>query len=397
MRIGIDLDEFQLVGFFAGERVEFLNAFDLVAEELDAPGAVFIVRRKQVDDVAAHAEGAADEIHVGALVLKRDEIGDQCALGNALALLQGEAHAGIGFDRADAVNAGHGRDDDHVVALEQRARRRVAHAVDLFVDRRIFFYVGVGARDVGFRLVIVVIADEIFDRVVREEALELAVELGGQRLVGREDERGALGALDHLRHGVGLAGAGDAEQHLGAIVGFRAAHEFGNGRRLVALGLIGCDEFEAAPAFGFFRTLGPVRDPDLVLEFGAAFLDQTLQGVGRGRRAERRREFGFVGLLVSPSSAASLGSRPVTGADSKCAAAARPCRGSRRGWCDRAFRLSDFGDFGFSDFLAIAGNMGRRACRKTGEGRAVRAARPAGSCGIATAAMTTSSGRPMRQ
>ena len=54
--------------------------------------------------------------------------------------------------------------------------------------------VGVGARHVGLGLVVVVVGDEVLDRVVGEEALELAVELGGQRLVGREDQRRALGA-----------------------------------------------------------------------------------------------------------------------------------------------------------------------------------------------------------
>ncbi len=108
-------------------------------------------------------------------------------------------------------------DDDDVVALQQRARGGVAHAVDLLVHRRFLLDVGVGARHVGFGLVVVVVGDEVLDRVVGEEALELAVELGRQRLVGRQDQRRALGALDHLRHGEGLARAGDAEQHLVAL------------------------------------------------------------------------------------------------------------------------------------------------------------------------------------
>ena len=135
-----------------------------------------------------------------------------------LALLEREGHRRIGLDRADAVDARHRGDDDDVVALEQRARRRVAHAVDLLVDRGILLDIGVGARDIGFRLVVVVIGDEIFDRVVGEEALELAVELRGQRLVRRQDQRRALRRLDHLGHGEGLARAGDAEQHLRAVV-----------------------------------------------------------------------------------------------------------------------------------------------------------------------------------
>ena len=114
---------------------------------------------------------------------------------------------------------------------------RVAHAVDLLVDRGFLLDIGVGARHVGLGLVVVVIADEILDRVVREEALELAVELGRQGLVGREHERRPLGLLDHLGHGEGLARAGDAEQHLGAVLAPHALDQVGDRLRLVALGL----------------------------------------------------------------------------------------------------------------------------------------------------------------
>src|SRR5690349_23077517 len=57
------------------------------------------------------------------------------------------------------------------------------------VHARLLLDVGVGARDVGLGLVVIVVADEIFDRVVGEEALELAVELGGQDLVRRDQDR----------------------------------------------------------------------------------------------------------------------------------------------------------------------------------------------------------------
>src|SRR3546814_12010307 len=55
------------------------------------------------------------------------------------------------------------------------------------------------------------------DGVVREEALHLAVELGGQRLVGRQHQGRALQVLDDMRHREGLARAGDAEQNLVAL------------------------------------------------------------------------------------------------------------------------------------------------------------------------------------
>ena len=188
--------------------------------------------------VAAHAKQAAREVAgLHALVLQRDEVLDELTLVDLVAELQRKSHGGVGLDRADAVDARHGGHDDHVVALEQRPRGRVAHAVDLLVDVGFLLDIGVGARDVGFGLVIVVVGDEILDGVVGEEALELAVELRGQRLVGREDQSRPLGRLDHLGHGEGLARAGDAEQHLVALLGANALDQLLDRLRLIALRL----------------------------------------------------------------------------------------------------------------------------------------------------------------
>ena len=100
-----------------------------------------------------------------------------------------EHHPVIRLGRSEAVDARHRRDDERVAPLEQRARRGVPHPVDLFVDRRFLLDVGVGLRDVRLRLVVVVVRDEVLDGVVREEPLELLVELRRQRLVVREHER----------------------------------------------------------------------------------------------------------------------------------------------------------------------------------------------------------------
>ena len=104
------------------------------------------------------------------------------------------------------------RDDDHVAPGEEGGGRRVAQAVDLLVDRRVLLDVEVLARDVRLGLVVVVVRDEVLDRVVGEERPELVAELRGERLVVRHDERRALDALDDARHRHRLAGAGGAQQ-----------------------------------------------------------------------------------------------------------------------------------------------------------------------------------------
>ena len=117
--------------------------------------------------------------------------------------------------RAEAVDARHRGDDDHVAALEQGVGRGVAQPVDLVVARRVLLDVGVAARQVRLGLVVVEVADEVLDRVVGEELAELGVQLGGERLVVGEDERRPVGVLDDLGQRERLARAGRPEQRPG--------------------------------------------------------------------------------------------------------------------------------------------------------------------------------------
>ncbi len=167
------------------------------------------------------------------------------------------------------------------------------HPVDLLVDGRFFLDIGVGPRHIGFGLIVVVVGNEVFDGIVGEEALELAVELRRQRLVGGEDQGRPVGGGDHLGHGEGLARTGDAEQHLVALLAAHAVDEFGDRRGLVALGLVFGTQLERDAAF---RLVGPgraVRRPGLGLQARVAGLEELLEHFGRGRcPAEAARMFG---------------------------------------------------------------------------------------------------------
>ncbi len=251
---------------------------------------------KDFDRVAAHAKGAPLKIHVAALVLLRYEVGQELPLIEPVADTHLEGHCRIGLDRADTVNAGDRGDDDDVVAFEQRTRRRVAHTVDLLVDRGFLLDIGVRARDVGFRLVVIVIGDEIFDRVVREEVLELGVELRRERLVRGQNDGRALCRLDHLGHGEGLSRAGDAEQHLIALARGEAVDQVRDRRRLVSGRLVVRLHADRDAAFGLFRPGRAVRRPELaVLEQRIAALDELRKRLDGGGDAGARGE--LVGIL----------------------------------------------------------------------------------------------------
>ena len=123
-------------------------------------------------------------------------------------------------------------------------RRRVPELVDLVVDRRVLLDVGVRRWDIGFGLVVVVVRDEILDRVVREELLELVVELRGEGLVRRHHERRTIQSLDHAGDREGLPAARHAEQRLVVVAALHPRAQLVDRRGLVARRLEVRDELE---------------------------------------------------------------------------------------------------------------------------------------------------------
>ena len=244
VRLRIDGQALVPLHHLAGDRIERRQPVDLVAEQLD-PQPDVLVRRVDLDDVAAGPEGAAAEVVVVAFVLDLDQAAQQRLAGDRLAALERQQHAVVGLRRAEAVDARDAGDDDDVAPLEQRPRRRQAHAIDLVVDGGFLLDVRVGRRDVGLGLVEVVVADEVLDRVVREEAAEFLVQLGGQRLVVRHHQGRAVHPGDGLGHRERLARAGDAEQHLVRIAAFEPVDELVDGPGLVTGQIEIRDEREA--------------------------------------------------------------------------------------------------------------------------------------------------------
>ena len=222
----------------SGQVVDLHDPLDLVAEEVD-PHDVVAGHRRELQHVAAHPELGTGQLRIVALVLQVDQVA-QHAVAPVLAADLEVEHGGAVVDRCtDAVDARHRGHDDHVAPLEQRPRGVVAQPVDLVVPGRVLLDVRIGAREVGLRLEVVVVADEVLDRVVREELLELLVELRRQRLVVGHHQGRLLHRLDQLGGGEGLARAGGPQQHLVPEAGVHASGELGDRLRLISGGLVG--------------------------------------------------------------------------------------------------------------------------------------------------------------
>ena len=223
----------------ATDRVDLPNAFDLVAEKFDAQGVLPLAGGNDLQHIALDAEAAAGKVHIVALVLDVHQPGNELIAAQLHSGAHTDHHAFIFAGVAHGINAADAGDDDHILAFAHRGGGAVAQTVDLLVDGSVFFDVGVAGGDIGLRLVIVVVGDEILYRAVRKKSPQFAAKLGSQRLVMGQHQRGLLHPFDDGGHGEGLAAAGHAQQHLFFFALQHAPGQTVDGGGLVACGGVG--------------------------------------------------------------------------------------------------------------------------------------------------------------
>jgi len=177
---------FNLCDNLSGQRVRCDNSLDLVAEKLDAD-QVALIRRKDFEDIAAEAEGSAVKLEFVAHIMNIDELSRKCLKRGPFTDLGLNHQESIILGIPEAVNTAHRRDNQCVRAVHEVRRCAEAQAVDVFVDIGVLFYICVRFRQICFRLVIIIIADEIFDGVRREKLRKFTKELCGKGFVVRNN------------------------------------------------------------------------------------------------------------------------------------------------------------------------------------------------------------------
>src|SRR5574337_260859 len=116
--------------------------------------------------------------------------------------------------------------------------------IDLVVNHRILLDEGIGDRQVRLRLIVVVVADEVFNGIVREKRLKLFIELCRQGLVVGNDQRRAFDRSDDVRHSKGLARTCYPQEYLVRPVLQAPVNQLPDRLGLIALWLIVADELE---------------------------------------------------------------------------------------------------------------------------------------------------------
>ena len=225
---------------FPGQGVKLQDAVDLIPEKLHPDGKLIVVGKVDIHRVPFYAELVADKVHIVALILQFDQL---CAQLVALHLhtgAQADDHTAVVDGVAQRVNAGHACHNNDVAPLRKRRRCRMAQTVDLVIDGAVLFYIGIGGRDVGFGLVVVVVAYKIFHRVLGEKAAHLGADLACQRFVRLQDQGRAVAPGNDICHRKRLAGAGNAQQRLCLVPCVDALHQRLDGLGLVTGGLKRC-------------------------------------------------------------------------------------------------------------------------------------------------------------
>ena len=238
-------------GNLPGHRVHLFNGINFIAEHLHTD-RLFAAGRIDIDNISPGSEGATVKIHIVSVVLHIHQFPNHVRPIHLHTRPQGQQLIPVGIRASQAVDAGHAGHHNGIRSLQQGRRSGVPKLIDFVVDIRILLDISIRGRHVRLRLIVIVVGDEVFHRVLRKKLLHLPVELRRQGFVVRNNQRWLLNLLDDLRHGERLSGTGDPHQGLVPIPGQNAVHNM-----IHRLGLIP-GEVEIGMHFKFRHNIPPI-------------------------------------------------------------------------------------------------------------------------------------------
>ncbi len=174
---GKDIEVPHLLPHRPGIPVDLGDAVYLVAKEFD-PDDIVEIPGDEVDGISFYPEPSRHEFDLIPLVEARNQVLDHLLSRDGIPHLQLKPHVPVVFGPAETIDAGDRGYHDHIRSREDRCGRREAHHLELRVDLGIFLNILVLCREVGLRLVIVIVGDEVLHAIIGEELPELIPESG---------------------------------------------------------------------------------------------------------------------------------------------------------------------------------------------------------------------------
>ena len=197
-----------------GNGVDLADAVDLISEELHPDGFTCPVGRINFQGIPPEPELVSGEVHIVSLIADLRQFFQHRIQRILLTHPEGDHHAPVVDGVAQTIQAADRADHDHIPPLKEGGGGAVAEPVDFLVHRGILLNIGVRVGNVCLRLIVIVVGNEVFHRIVGEKLPEFAAKLSRQGLIVSQHQGGTVHLFDDGGHGEGLAGAGDTQQGL---------------------------------------------------------------------------------------------------------------------------------------------------------------------------------------
>ena len=209
------------------DRVTNLDALDAVKVEHDAKRVV-ATRHPDVDHFPSHSALAALQVRGRPAVLEFDQFTQEVTGLDRLTNMATQMVFEERLGRVETVNARYRRHHDAVGTGDQGSHGGKPFLFNALVDAQLLVDVQVPLGEVGFRLIVVVVRDEVLHGVIGEIAHHFLVQLASKGLVVAHDECGDVELFNHVSHGERLAAARHAEQHAPLLAIFQLRNQFFN-------------------------------------------------------------------------------------------------------------------------------------------------------------------------
>ncbi len=166
---------FQARFYLSGQHVNLCNSVNLISEKFYPDSGVCIHCRENFQYVSPNPESTAFKIHVVAVILDIDQLAHDFISVFLHTRTQGDYHFFVVHRVAQTVDTGYAGDNDYILSLCQSHCRRKTQLVNLVIDSRVFCNISVRRGDVGFRLVVVVVGDKVFYRIIRKKFFKFSI------------------------------------------------------------------------------------------------------------------------------------------------------------------------------------------------------------------------------
>ena len=217
----------------SGDHINFCNAVNLIAKQFNADSPFTGPCRQHLNAVAPHTKCAAMKVDIVALILNIHQLAQNSIPIMHRAHPQRQRLFAVFLRRTYPINTGHTGYNNHVPPLQQRCRSRVTHFFNLLINLRILLYICIGGRHIGFRLIIIVIADKVFHCIFRKKLLKLTVQLRRQRFIVGNDQRRPIGFRNDIGHGKGFTRTGHTQHNLLGQARIQPIYQLSNGLGLI--------------------------------------------------------------------------------------------------------------------------------------------------------------------